>query len=397
MTEPGGGRRDARGASAPSAGVAVEVREVRSAGDRTRFVRCPYPIYAHDPHWVAPLEVEVREFIDPRKHPFLRHGMAAQFIALRDGRPVGRILVSDDPHYNAQHNASVGCFGLFESVDDQQVAHPLLEAAANWIRGRGRSQMMGPVDYSTNYPLGLLVDGFDTPPRVMMNHHPRYYAALLESWGLAKVKDVFGWWFVDPLDLTNRWRSLIERVERRNGVVVRPFRLDDFDADVACCRSIYNAARRDNWGFVKLTDAEFRYLAEQIRRVAKPELVLIAESKGQPVAFSVTLPDVNEAIKPLHGRLTQFGAPIGMLRLLWRLPRVKTARMMVLDVVEEYRRRGIAELLIYRTLHRGMTSGDYTAAELSWTLEDNRLINRAIEAVGGEAYKTYRIYQKTLV
>lgn len=392
MGEPDGSRRDTRGACAP-----VEVREVRSARDRTRFVRCPYPIYAHDPHWVAPLEVEVREFIDPRKHPFLQHGAATQFIALRNGRPVGRILASDDPRYNAQHNASVGCFGLFECVDDREVAHPLLDAAAQWIRDRGRREIMGPIDYSTNYPLGLLVDGFDTPPRVMMNHHPRYYASLLESWGLAKVKDLFGWWFVDSQDMVARWRPLVERIERRNGVVVRPFRLDDFDGDVARCQTIYNSARRDNWGFVKLSDAEFRYLAQQIRRVATPELALIAEVNDQPVGFSITLPDVNEALQPLRGRLTRFGAPIGMLRLLWRMRRIKTARMMVLDLIEGYRRRGIAELLIYRTLDYGKHSAGYTAAELSWTLEDNRLINRAIEAVGGKAYKTYRIYQKTLV
>lgn len=392
MGEPGGDRRDAREAS-----TAVEVREVRSAADRTRFVRCPYPIYAHDPHWVAPLEVEVREFIDPRKHPFLLHGAAAQFIALRAGGAVGRVLVSDDPHYNAQHNASVGCFGMFESVDDRQVAHALLDAAANWIRARGRHEMMGPIDYSTNYPLGLLVDGFDAPPRVMMNHHPRYYAGLLESWGLAKVKDLFGWWFVDPNDMVARWRSLVERVQRRSGVVVRPFRLDDFEAEVTRCQTVYNSARRDNWGFVKLSDAEFRFLARQIRRVTTPGLVLIAEVDQQPVGFSITLPDVNEAIKPLRGRLTRFGLPVGLLRLLWRMRRIKTARMMVLDVLEGHRRRGIAELLIYKTLDYGKNTVGFTCAELSWTLEDNRLINRAIEAVGGKAYKTYRIYQKTLV
>jgi GNAT superfamily N-acetyltransferase len=379
-----------------SPGAELKIEQVGSRRQRSQFLRLPWRIYAGDPQWVPQLLVDVKEFIDPRRHPFFRHGAATQFLATRDGQAVGRILVSDDPNYNAQHASNVGCFGLFESVDDQAVAHALLEAAAGWLRARGRSSMMGPIDYSTNYPVGLLVEGFDTPPRVMMNHHPPYYAGLLESWGLAKVKDLYAWWFEDPYDMVTQWRTRLERLIRRGRVTVRPFRLKDFEAEVVRCQSVYNGSRGANWGFVKLTEAEFRYLGKRIKQLAIPQQVYLAEIDGRPVGFSITLPDINEAIRPLNGRLTAFGLPIGLVRLLYRLPRVKAARMMVLDLLEDVRRRGIAEMLILATLDYGKNVIGYTGAELSWTLEDNRLVNRAIEAVGAKRYKTYRIYEKTI-
>ena len=377
-------------------GAPIEVREVTTRADRNRFAKMPWPIYANDPLWVPPLLVEVHEFVNPKKHPFYKHGAATTFIAMRGGKAVGRLLASDDPNFNELHGTNVGCFGMFESINEEPVTHALLDAAAGWLRARGRTSMMGPIDYSTNYPLGLLIDGFNTPPRVMMNHNPPYYADLLESWGLAKTKDLYCWWFVDPNNMVSKWHDRAERIAKRSGVVVRPFRLNDFDAEIERCRDVYNAARTKNWGFAKLTDAEFRYFAKQMARLAVPELIMLAEAGDKPVGFSITLPDVNEAIAPLNGRLTTFGLPIGLARLMYRLPRVKTARMMVLDLLEAYRRRGISELLILKTLDYGKNTIGYTGAELGWTLEDNYLINRTVEAVGAERYKTYRIYERAI-
>ena len=374
----------------------VEVRQVSSRRDLNQFIRLPWRIYPDDPHWVPPLLVAEKEFLDASKHPFHLHAEVTQFLALRGGRPVGRILVSDDPHYNQQHEANQGCFGMFECLDDRPAAHALLQAAADWLRARGRTGLMGPIDYSTNYPCGLLIDGFDTPPRIMMNHDRPYYAGLLESWGLVKAKDLFSWWFTDPHDMVAKWRRRAERLAERSKIRVRPFRRDNFEADVERCRTVYNAAGKENWGFVKLSDAEFRYLAKQLAALAIPDLVLLAEVDGEPVGFSITLPDLNEAIHPLNGRLTTLGIPIGLARLLYRKRHVKTARMVVLDVVENYRRRGISELLILRTLDYGKNTIGYTGAELSWTLEDNYVINRMVEAVGAKRYKTYRIYEKQL-
>jgi hypothetical protein len=388
-------QRDSRGGPARS-GQTLVVREVRPRRELAQFIDLPRRIYARDPHWVPPLRREVEEFLDPGKHPFFRHGAAAKFMALREGQVVGRILVSDDPHYNAQHQANTGCFGMFESIDDPAVAQVLLEAAADWLRARGRTSIQGPIDYSMNYPCGLLVEGFHTPPRFMMNHHPPYYAPLLQSWGLAKVKDLYAWWF-DPTRVPATWRERTERLSRRSRAQVRPFRLKDYEADLQRCLNVYNNMRGGGWGFVRLTEAEFRYFAQRIAQIAVPEQVLLAEVDGQAVGFSVTLPDVNEAIRPLNGRLSRFGLPLGLLRLLWRLRRVKTARMLVLGLVEGYRRRAIAEKVILQTLDYGWKVIGFEAAELGWTLEDNAPINLTIEAVGGQRYKTYRIFEKAIV
>ena len=374
----------------------LTIRQVVTGRDRGRFARVPLPIYANDPQWVTPLFMEVKAFLNPRKNPFYQHGQGAAFIAYRGETPVGRILVGDDPIYNELHGTNIGTFGMFESVHDEEVAKKLLDTAADWVKAQGRTSIMGPIDFSTNYPVGLLVDGFGTPPRVMMNHHRPYYAELLEAWGLRKTKDLYCWWFTDPKDMVTQWAKRAERIAQRSGVVVRPFNRRDFKNDVERCRTVYNSARTANWGFSRLTEAEFDHMAKQLSRLAVPELTLLAEIDGKPAGFSITIPDVNEAIKPLCGRLTTFGLPIGLIRFICRMPRAKTARMLVLDLLEEYRRRGISELLILKTLDYGKNVIGFTGAELGWTLEDNDLVNRIIERVGAERYKTYRIYEKSL-
>ncbi len=398
--EPGADRRPLSGTGRQiavcTAAVSgpLEVSQVRTRFDLDRFVKIPWRIYAEDPQWVPPLMADAKEFLNPHKHPFYEHGAAVQFIATRDGVPIGRILASDDSRYNQQRNENVGCFGLFECIDDRKAAGALLDTAAGWLRNRGRSVIRGPIDYSTNYPCGLLVDGFHTPPRVMMNHNRPYYAELLESWGLAKVKDMYAWWFVDSRNMIDRWRNVSQRLAKRSNVIVRPFRQNDFAAEVQRCREIYNQSMHDHWGFVSLTDAEFHYMAKRLSQLAVADLILIAELDGRPVGCCITLPDFNEAIRPLNGRLTRFGVPIGLGRLAYRLRHVKTARMIVLDVLEGYRRRGIAEMMILRTLDYGKNTLGYTDAELSWTDEDNEQVNRTIKTVGGWRYKTYRIYEK---
>ena len=382
--------------SAEGQRAGIEVGEVRGRRARGAFLRFPWRIYANDPQWVPPLLMERKEFIDPKKHPFLRHGAATHFLAFRGGRPVGRILVSDDPNYNAEHATNVGCFGMFEAIDDGRVAAALLDAAADWLRARGRTQILGPIDYSTNYACGLLIEGFDTPPRIMMNHNPPYYARLLEAWGLSKAKDLYSWWFDDVFDMMATWKDKAERLLARGRITVRHFQVRDMAAELARCKRIYNSAWERNWGFVKMTDSEFDYLAKDLRRVALPELLLFAEMDGAPVGFSMTLPDINEAMRPLNGRLFPWGLPIGLVRFMLNCRRIRTCRLLTLGVMEGYRRRGIAELLILGTLDYGKNVVGYTGAELGWTLEDNALINRAILTVGGKQYKTYRIYERDI-
>jgi GNAT superfamily N-acetyltransferase len=374
----------------------LEIRPVGSGRDLNTFLKVPWRIYAQDPQWVPQLMYDQKKFLNPRQHPFYLHGAAEKFIAYRDGVPQGRILVSDDPRYNAEHKSNTGCFGMFESADDPEMAGALIETASKWLRDRGRTAILGPIDYSTNYNCGLLVEGFDTPPRVMDNHNPPYYAGLLESCGLAKAKDLYSWWFLDPKDMSAMWRERAERIMRRGKITIRHFNVNDFDAEVQRCNTVYNGAMEHNWGFVSLTEAEFRDMAGQLKQLAEPKMVLLAEVDGYPVGFSITLPDMNEAMRPLNGRLFPYGLPINLVRFFWRKRHIKTARMIVLDVLERYRRRGIAEMLILKTLDYGKNVAHYTGAELGWTLEDNYLVNQTIEAVGAKKYKTYRIYEKEI-
>lgn len=377
-------------------GTKPQIVEVASRRDREDFLWFPWQIYQADPVWVPPLIAERRDFINPRKHPFYRHGAATTFLARRDGKPVGRILVSDDPNYNREQGANAGCFGMFEAINDPAVAYALLDAASDWLRARGRTQILGPIDYSTNYTCGLLVDGFDTPPRVLMNHNPPWYLGLLESWGLTKAKDLYSFWFTDELKLQTRWLRLAERFAKRGNVTIRPFRLNDATKDIENCKRIYNDAWKQNWGFVRMTDAEFAEFAHGLMDWMPPELVLLAEVDGKIAGLAMTLPDFHEAMKPLNGRIFRWGLPLGLWEFKRNCKKIRTGRLIALGVLDEYRRRGITELLILNTLINGTRYGKFEAAELGWTLEDNDLINRAIESSGGKHYKTYRILERSL-
>ncbi|HEV3340516.1 MAG TPA: GNAT family N-acetyltransferase [Pirellulales bacterium] len=380
----------------PSSQGSLRVCEAKGRRLREIFVRFPWRIYKSDPQWVPPLLVERRDFINPQKHPFYLHGAAVPLLAFRGSEPVGRLLVSDDTNYNREHQSNVGCFGMFESVDDDEVARALVNAGADWLRARGRDRIRGPIDYSLNYACGLLVDGFDTPPRIMMTHNPPHYERLLLACGLAKAKDLYAWWFDDSNDMLAVWGHRAKRLAARGKIQVRPLCFDDLDAEIERCKGVYNAAWERTWGFVKMTDAEFHHLAKQLKVIAMPDLLLLAEVDGEPVGFSMTLPDLNEVIRPLNGRLFRWGLPLGLIRLYWNRRCARTARLMALGILQPFRRRGVAELLILRTLDYGKHQVRFTGAELSWTLEDNDLINRTIEAVGGRRYKTYRIYERAI-
>lgn len=374
----------------------VTIEQVRTRRQRCEFVEFPHQIYAGDDNWCPPLAIEAHAAINHKKHAFYKHGTAAQFLARREGRVVGRISVSDDPNYNAEHGANVGCFGMFETINDAEVSRSLLNAAARWLRSRGRTSIIGPIDYSTNYPSGLLIEGFDTPQRIMMNHNPEYYAELLEGWGLKKAKDMFAWWFDGEDPKLDDWQRRAERVAKRGGVTIRPVRLADFDAEVARCMHVYNQTWEKTWGFVQMTPEEFRHMAQQLKQTAVPELLLLAEVAGEPVGFCVTLPDLNEAIRPTGGRLMKWGLPIGLIKLLRGMKRVKTARMAVLGVLPAFRKRGISELMILSAFQHGKHKLGYTGAELSWTLEDNEMINRTVESVGAKRYKRFRIFERAI-
>ena len=373
----------------------IEISEASSRRDRDAFIRFQWRIYPNDPVWVPPLIIERKTFLDRHRHPFYEHGDAALFLARRNGEIVGRIMASDDPNYNSLHQANIGCFGLFECIDDRNVAAALFEAAAGWLRKKGRDEVMGPIDYSTNYVCGLLIDGFQFAPTILTAHNPSYYRELIESCGFTKAKDWYAWWFDDPAKAVTHLRRLAERFRRRWPVTIRPGNLKNIRDESRRLREIYNQAWEKNWGFVPFTKAEFEFMTKEMKPLLVPEFAWVAEIGNEPVGFTLCLPDINVALRHVNGRLTRFGLPIGLIKLLYYKRRIRKGRLIALGVIEKYRRSGIAEMLVLRVMEETMIKRGITG-ELSMTLEDNFMVNRFVEAIGAQRYKTYRIFKRTL-
>src|SRR5713101_765635 len=373
----------------------IEISEVSSRRDRDAFIKFQWQIYANDPVWVPPLIIERKTFLDRKRHPFYQHGDAALFLARKNGEIVGRIMASDDPNYNSLHQSNVGCFGLFECIDDIDVAAALFQAAEDWLRKKGRTEVMGPIDYSTNYVCGLLIEGFQFAPTILTAHNPPYYRELIEGCGFTKAKDWYAWWFADPAKAVAHLRRFAERVRRRWPVTIRSANLRNIREESRRLRQIYNQAWEKNWGFVPFTEAEFEFMTREMKPLLVPEFAWVAEIGNEPVGFTLCLPDINVALRDLNGRLTRFGFPIGLIKLLFYKRHIRKGRLIALGVIEKYRRAGVAEMLVLRVMEETMIKRGITG-ELSMTLEDNFMINRFLEAIGATKYKTYRIFKRIL-
>jgi hypothetical protein len=381
--------------SEPVAGADVTVAAVQSAADRDAFIQFPYDLYRADPNWVPPLQMERRDFLDRRKNPWFEFGTAELFLARREGRVVGRIAGVIDPRYNEFHETNLGFFGMFECINDAAVARGLFDAASTWLKSQGFPEMVGPVNFSTNYECSVLVEGFEASPAVLMAYNPRYYPALYEASGFTKAKDLWAFDLSSSHPPPEKVVRVAEKIRKRDGVVVRSVRMSDFSAEVKRVKDIYNAAWEHNWGFVPMTEAEFDHMAKEMKPLVVPDLLLIAEVKGEPVAFSMTIPDANYALKAAGGRLTRFGLPIGLVKLALAARRIKRLRLITLGIKEGYRRQGLDAILYLDTITNARRLG-YSGGEISWTLEDNHLVNRAIESMGGVRSKTYRIYRRPI-
>ena len=373
----------------------ISVTPVQSSSDKNLFIGFPYLLYQGDPNWVPPLIMERKDFLNPARNPWFEFGSVELFIARRAGKVVGRIAAVHDPRYNEYHKSKVGFFGMFEAVNDPEIAAGLFDAASQWCRSKGMVQMMGPAGFSSNYEWAALVEGFDAPPMVMMPYNPAYYPELYTSCGFQKEKDLWAFELSSSVSPPEKVSRVADKIRRREGIIVRPVNLKDYDNEIRKIKDIYNAAWEDNWGFVPMTDKEFDHMAREFRPIAVPELILIAEVRGEPVAFSLTLPDANFALKAANGRLTRYGFPIGLIKLARASRKIKRLRLITLGIKEGFRKRGIDAIMYLDTLRNARQLG-YTGGEISWTLEDNQLVNRAIESMGGRKYKTYRIYSRAL-
>lgn len=338
----------------------------------------------------------MRVLLSPGKNPFFEHADAEYFLAEAGGKVVGRVAAIHNRLHNETHADRVGFYGFFETIDDQSVADALFDTAAEWLKGRGLDTMRGPASFSVNDECGLLVDGFATMPTLMMPHNPPSYVRLTEAAGFTKAKDLLVYEAGDVARLVpvpDRLDRAVATILKRNGLTVRPLNLADFDNEVERIKRLYNRAWERNWGFVPMTDAEIDHLAEQFKPVVVPELVAFLEKDGEVVAFGLSLPDLNVAF-----RKNRSGAFIpGVLRALWMLKRRKISRLriLLLGVVPEFRGKGLDAVLYHWTWTRGNALG-FTWGEAGWILEDNPAMNAALEKIGFERYKTYRLYDRPL-
>jgi hypothetical protein len=371
----------------------LQVRRLGGRGDVRRFIRLPWRIYGDDPKWVAPLEMDVRALLDREKHPFHRHADVEFFLAWRGGEPVGRIAAVMNRQYNEFHGERTGHFGLFECIDDAAAARALLDTTEGWLRARGADRVVGPFNLSTNDELfspGVLIDGFDTAPMVMMAHTPPYYAALLHGAGYVKSMDLMAYWLAG-LEKAERLKRGMARVQALANITIRPVEMKRFDAEIEAIQAVYNTAWERNWGFTPMTDAEIRHMARHLKPVVNPRLCVIAEVDGRPVGFCLAVPDYNQALRHVKGRLF----PFGILKLLWHRRRIDAARVVTLGVMPGFRQKGLDAAMTVHLCIEGPKAG-YPKGECSWILETNWHMRRGMERIGGQVYRTYRVFEKNL-
>lgn len=364
----------------------IELLPVRTRAERRRFVRFPWRIYRADPLWVPPLEVERMAFFDRRENPFFRHSDAELFLARRGGEWVGRIAAIENRRHLATYGDATGFFGCFEAIDDVAVARALLERALAWVRERGLRRLRGPMSFTINDECGLLVEGFDRPPVLLMAYNPPYYERLLEACGCVRVQDLYAYRMDVPAEVPARVANVAAAVAAR-GIAIRPLDFRRFEAEVERVHRIHSRAWAENWGAVPLTVEEMRALARELKPLADRDLVFLAEDGGDPVGVAVTVPDIHQALARARGRLL----PVGWLRLLLARRRIDAVRVLILGVLPGKRLRGVDAALYAHTMAAAARKG-YRWGELSWVLESNGAMNRAAERLGAVRYKTYRIY-----
>ncbi len=374
----------------------VTIKPVRTRRELKRFVKVPFALHRDSPQWVAPLIFERMEFLDREKNPYFEHAEAEYFLAERDGEPVGRISAQIDRRWDEFQGGNDGMFGFFETVDDREVAAALFEAAEGWLRSHGRERILGPMDFTTNDELGILIEGYELRPMILQPWHPPYYAKLIDDLGYGKAMDLL-MWFLALGDLKEgdqfapEIHDAAKKALRDEGVVIRNMRKREMADEVRRFMEVYNEAWGKNWGFVPITDAEVEFQAKNLKQVLDEDWAYMAEKEGEVVGAALTLPDVNQVLAGMGGRLL----PFGWLRFLLGKRKIDRVRVLALGVKHDYRHTGVAAGLYLKHLETATPDG-VPAGETGWILETNGPMNRAMEGMGGEVVKRYRLYEKQL-
>jgi GNAT superfamily N-acetyltransferase len=375
----------------------VSISPVRTRRELKRFVKVPFRLHRDQPQWVAPLVFERMQFLDRRKNPWFEHGEAEYFLAERDGEAVGRITAHLDRRWDEYQSGGDAMFGFFETSNDPEIAAALLGAATEWARSKGRGRLLGPMDFTTNDEIGILIEGYERRPMILEPWHPPHYRELIEAEGFGKAMDVQMWelQFGDLKEGERFDPSIHEAAEkglREEGIAIRNMRKREMADEVRRFMDVYNEAWGDNWGFVPITDAEVEFQAKNLKQVIAENWAFMAEKDGEVVGAALTLPDINQVMARLDGRLL----PFGWLRFLLGKRKITQCRVFALGVKHEYRHSGVAAGLYLKHLEEAAVPGGITGGEMGWILETNGSMNRAMEGMGGKVVKKYRIYEKSL-
>ncbi len=372
----------------------IDVVEVESSAQLKAFISYPNKLYRDDPNYVTPLLAERKEFFDKQVNPFYRSARTQLFLAMRDGEVTGRIATCISYRHNEYHEEQTGFFGFFDTPDDYEVAQTLLKVAMITLKKAGMERMRGPMNFSTNHECGFLVEGFDSPPMVMMTYNFPYQFKLAEKFGLKKAMDLLAFSITEESGIPPRLQSIVGRLKTRSKIMVRQIDMSNFERELELVQKIYESGWANNWGFVPMDKAEFDHMAKTLKQILDPRIVSIAEHEGEAIGFSLALPDINQALIRLKGRLF----PFGLLKLLWHTKvrnKINQARMVIFGVVPDYQKRGIDSLLFVETFNRCAAAG-YDTGELSWILESNEMMCRAAEGMGAVPYKRYRVVEMPL-
>jgi hypothetical protein len=367
--------------------MGMEAVKVSTRKDLKEFIDLPWMIYRDFPHWVPPLKAEVEKMVTPGKYPFWQHAERELFVVRKEGQAVGRIAAIRDDNHDRIHQEKAGFFGFFECAAEYEIARVLFDAAKDWCREKGCIFLRGPASPSANDEYGFLLEGFDLDPVIMMPYTPPYYLEFSERYGFPKVKDLYALWASATAPIPERIEKVMQRAKKNSPFTIRTIDPKNFRRDVQSIKSVYNGAWEKNWGFVPMTDEEMDLTAESMKPFYDPNLIIIAEYEGKPVGIGLTVPNINEVLKRLNGKMNL----LGILKFLWLRRKVKSCRSLIGGCLPEYRRTGLIAEIFYETVCRARSR--YEWCELGWNLEDNDLINRFDVEIGGQIYKKYRLYQ----
>ena len=369
--------------------ASIKIRTVQNKKELMKFIKFQWEIYKNDNYWVPPLIMERKKLLNKEKNPFFKHAEAEYFLAEKDGKLVGRIAAIKNDMYLKYHNDDTGFFGFFECIDDQKIANALFDTAKNWLKQKGLKNMMGPANPSSNDEWGMLLEGYDDSPRILMTYNPKYYNVLCENYGMKKAKDMYAWKLehskVATSDKLNRGQEI---VRKRYNIKVTQLDMKNFDRDIEKFKYIYNKAWAPNWGFVPMTEAEIDAMAKDLKPLAEPSLVLFGTIGDELVGAALVMLDYNQIFKNMNGRLF----PFNFIKLFTQKKKITWGRILTLGIIPKYQKKGLDAVLYWEILERSHKLG-IDRGEASWVLEDNDMMNRGLELMNADKYKTYRIWE----